>query len=293
MSSDGNGLVDANITIRRAASVADYRACQDAQRRSWGITEEGYVVPVATMVGANLHGGMVLGAFLPDGRAVALSFGFLGRVGDRICLYSQLTGVVPEYQSRGLGYAMKLVQRYLARAEGLRLIAWAFDPLQAGNAHFNIQRLGARSCRYIDNMYGERTDTLNAGVPTDRLIVEWEIEPEREPALKTTTDVDSWLSSPRLIAIRQSPGGMILPQAVEAVADAPRLLLEIPARIAELRQAQPELAESWRRAVHDAFHAGFAAGYQVVAFLREEAAPQRRCYYVLERMRAADVSGSV
>ncbi|MGC8639876.1 MAG: hypothetical protein ACP5XB_08390 [Isosphaeraceae bacterium] len=293
MSSQGNGLVDADITIRRATSVADYRACQEAQRRSWGITEEGYVVPVATMVGANLHGGMVLGAFLPDGRAAALSFGFLGRVGDRICLYSQLTGVVPEYQSRGLGYAVKRVQRYLARAEGLRLVAWAFDPLQAGNAHFNIQRLGARSCRYIDNMYGERTDALNAGVPTDRLIVEWEIEPEEKPAPKTTPEVDSLLSSPRLIATRQSSAGVILPEAVESVADATRLLLEIPARIAELRQAQPELAESWRQAVHDAFHAGFAAGYQAFGFFREETAPERRCYYVLERMRAAEASGAV
>jgi predicted GNAT superfamily acetyltransferase len=293
MSSQGNGLVDANITIRRAESVADYRACQEAQRRSWGIAEEGYVIPVATMVGANLHGGLVLGAFLPDGSAVAMSFGFLGRVGDRVCLYSQLTGVVPEYQSRGLGYAVKLVQRYLAQSEGLRVIAWAFDPLQAGNAHFNIHRLGARSCRYVDNMYGERTDALNAGVPTDRLIVEWEIDPADEPAQKVPPDIDSLLASPRMIAIRQSAAGIIVPQAVQAVEDAPRLLLEIPARIAELRQARPELAESWRRAVHDAFHAGFAAGYQVVEFFREEAAPECRCYYVLERKRAEDAPGSV
>ena len=89
-------LMDNEITIRRAESLADYRACQDAQRKAWGITEEGYVIPVATMVGANLHGGLVLGAFLADGTAVAMSFGFLGRLEERICLYSQLTGVVPE-----------------------------------------------------------------------------------------------------------------------------------------------------------------------------------------------------
>ena len=29
--------------------------------------------------------------------------------------------------------------------------------------------------RYVENMYGERTDRLNAGVPTDRLIAEWEL----------------------------------------------------------------------------------------------------------------------
>ena len=120
--------VDDEITIRRAETVADYRACQDAQRKAWGISEEGYLVPIATMVGANLHGGLVLGAFLPGGEAVAMSFAFLGRVEGRLCLYSQLTGVVPGYQSRGLGYQIKLLQRTIARAEGIERIAWAFDP---------------------------------------------------------------------------------------------------------------------------------------------------------------------
>ena len=149
MQPNGSGRLDAEITIRRAETIADYRACQEAQRQAWGISEEGYVIPVATMVGANLHGGMVLGAFRRDGQAVGMSFGFLGRVGERICLYSQLTGVVPAYQSRGVGHGLKLVQRYLARAEGLDLIAWAFDPLQAGNAHFNLDRLGPRPARYV------------------------------------------------------------------------------------------------------------------------------------------------
>src|SRR5262245_33561531 len=119
------------ITVRRAETIADYRACQDAQRRAWGITDPGYLVTVATLVGANRHGGVVAGAFLPTGEAVAMSFAFLGRIEARLCLYSQLTGVVPGYQSRGLGFTIKIFQRDFARAEGIERIAWAFDPLQA------------------------------------------------------------------------------------------------------------------------------------------------------------------
>jgi predicted GNAT superfamily acetyltransferase len=286
----GNGFVDRNITIRRAESIADYRACQEAQRRAWGITEEGYVIPVATMVGANLHGGMVIGAFLPDGRAAAMSFGFLGRVGDRICLYSQLTGVVPEYQSHGLGYAVKLVQRYLAVAQGLGLIAWAFDPLQAGNAHFNIQRLGARAGRYIDNMYGERTDSLNEGAATDRLMVEWEIDPDREPGQGVSLDVEAMRSCPSLIEISRSAEGAIVPVSVTPVPDVPRVLLEIPPRIADLRRTQPELAQRWQQAAREAFHSGFKAGFRVVGFVRDESSPDRRCYYVLDSARAEAIS---
>jgi predicted GNAT superfamily acetyltransferase len=134
--SDLHLKVDDQITIRRARSIADYRACQEAQKRAWQISDDGYLVPVATMVGANLHGGLVLGAFRPDGQAVAMSFAFLGRTEGRLFLYSQLTGVIPEYQSRGLGLEIKLFQRQLARSEGIERIAWAFDPLQAGNAHW-------------------------------------------------------------------------------------------------------------------------------------------------------------
>src|SRR4051812_38327743 len=166
------------VEIRRAACVADYLACQDAQRRAWGITDESYVVPLATLVGANLHGGLVLGAFTPTGEALGLSFAFLGKVEGRPCLYSQLTGVVPGQQGNGLGGRLKHAQREFARAEGIPCLAWAYDPLQAGNARFNLDRLGAIAHRYIEDMYGRRTDALNAGATTDRLIVEWATAPD-------------------------------------------------------------------------------------------------------------------
>jgi predicted GNAT superfamily acetyltransferase len=273
--------VNDEITIRRAESVADYRACQDAQRRAWGIAEDGYVIPIATMVGANLHGGLVLGAFLPDGNAVGMSFGFLGRVEERLCLYSQLTGIVPGAQSRGLGYELKLAQRDFARAQGLDLIAWAFDPLQAGNARFNLGKLGARVRRYVDNMYGTRTDALNAGVPTDRLIAEWEIA--EADVSRPDLDVAGLGGLPAVIRIGPGPLGQDVPVGVEPAGNAPRVLIEIPDRIAELRRDDPTAAEAWRMAVREAFQSAFAAGYQAVGFVRDEPSAGHRGFYMLER----------
>ena len=208
--------------------MADYRACQEAQRRAWGITEDGYLIPIATMVGANLHGGLVLGAFRPDGEAVAMSFAFLGRIEGRLCLYSQLTGVVPGYQSQGLGYRIKIHQRDFARAEGIGSIAWAFDPLQAGNAHFNLVRLGASAGRYVDNMYGERTDALNAGVPTDRLIAEWDTGQESPRGIRP----DAATVLPRLIHTTADQGGESDLDAVAGGGHGSRLrrLAELPDR---------------------------------------------------------------
>jgi predicted GNAT superfamily acetyltransferase len=280
MSAEGTGSGTADdIVCRRAVSVADYRACQDAQRKSWGIKDDGYVIPIATMVGANLHGGMVLGAFLPDGDAVAMSFAFLGRVESRPCLYSQLTGVVPGFQSRGLGYRLKQYQRALAREEGIERIAWAFDPLQAGNAYFNLNRLGAVATRYIPNMYGIRTDARNAGVPTDRLIVEWET---READVALPLDFGIMSDLPRLIETTESDLGPV-PSRVEARVESRSVLLEIPENIGRLRGMQPAVAELWRDAVCRAFDWAFAAGYRARAVWRDELPGGRRAFYVLRR----------
>ena len=120
------------IVIRPIHDPTELRACQDVQRRAWGITEDGYLVPVATLAGASAYGGLVLGAFAGE-TLVGFSFAFRGVLDGTPILYSQLTGVLPEAQGGGTGRRIKQFQRDWARAEGLPLVAWAFDPLQAMN----------------------------------------------------------------------------------------------------------------------------------------------------------------
>jgi len=259
------------ISVRRAATVADYRACQEAQRRAWGVVEGNDIVPVATMVGAQHHGGLVLGAFLPGGEAVGLSFAFLGRTEGRLCLYSQLTGVVPGYQGQGIGFRLKTTQREIARGDGVPCVAWAFDPLQAGNARFNLDTLGATAGRYLEDLYGPRTDALNRDTPTDRLIAVW----ETAPGPRRGFDRVEAEALPRLIAA-DPPSFTGLPRG------APRLLLEIPADVNRLRAEAPELAACWGSAVRHAFLAVFEAGYRAVGFIRRESPGGRRGFYVLE-----------
>ncbi|WP_169977507.1 hypothetical protein [Tautonia rosea] len=260
------------IVIRRAESPADYIACQDAQRRSWGLVDESYVVPVATLVGANLHGGLVLGAFLDDGTAAGLSFAFLGKIDEKLGLYSQLTGVVPEYQGRGLGRRMKQAQFMIAEAEGLACVAWAFDPLQAGNARFNLDTLHATASHYLVDMYGPRTDDLNAGIPTDRLIAVWEPKQLTRPTLPE----HPFGELPLLI----DPDG---PTAKPIDPSVPIVLLEIPGDLAALRASSPERANRWRLAAREAFESAFRNGYRAVGTVRTGEGQERRQAYVLHR----------
>jgi predicted GNAT superfamily acetyltransferase len=174
------------------------------------------------------------------------------------------------------------MQRDFARAEEIDRIAWAFNPLEAGNAHFNLSRLGASARRFVANMYGERTDALNASVPTDRLIAEWHTTSERS----VTVAPDATTTLPRLIQTIDQRDGLLTQLRVsqEVVMNEPRLLLEIPHDIATLRRDAPELAEEWRVVVGEAFRNAFEAGYRAVHFLRDESSGRRRGFYVLERL---------
>lgn len=268
-----------DVVIRPVAAVEEYRACQDVQRRAWGITEDGYVVPVATMISVQHAGGLVLGAFRGE-RLIGFAFGYLGRVRGKWALYSQLAGVDPVVQAAGVGRQLKLAQRAWAREQGLALVAWSYDPLQAGNANFNLHVLGAFSRTYEVNYFGERSDQLNAGLDTDRLLVEWPVEEHpfsfegggQPLALFGRTKITSEVSSP-VASSRPLP------------ADGSALEVDIPASLSAVKAHDPNLARAWQEVVREAFGRAFAAGYWAVNFSREQDDRGPRAYYVLRRPR--------
>jgi predicted GNAT superfamily acetyltransferase len=260
------------VVVRDVAGVAELRACQALQRRAWGITEDGYVAPVAIMAAARKVGGLVLGAFA-DGQLVGFSFAFLGRIRGDLVLYSQLTAVDPDRRGRGIGRLLKREQRRRAREMGLPAVAWAFDPLQARNAAFNLAVLGATSRAYEVDLYGPRTDALNAGLATDRLLAEWPTG--GEPVGRR----ERWPDGVELVETAPRPDGLRRPTAVrERPERAPRLHVEIPADINAVKAADLELACAWQWAVRDTLRSAFDAGYVAVGFARGE----RTCY-LLER----------
>jgi len=78
-----------------------------------------------------------------------------------------------------VGVRLKLAQREEALARGVDLITWTFDPLQARNAQLNLRRLGARATEFLENLYGITSSALHYGLPTDRLLVRWELRSPR------------------------------------------------------------------------------------------------------------------
>ena len=265
------------VTIRDVHGPDELRACQDLQRRAWGITEDGYILPVATMAGAQKVGGLILGAFDDTNHLlVGFAFAFLGRLKDRLILYSQLTGVHPAHQSTGIGRLLKFEQRRRAREMDLEAVVWAFDPLQASNAAFNLGVLGATCRTYEVDLYGSRTDALNAGLATDRLLAEWptandstagRTEPWPDGVDLIVTSVDRLIRRP--VSLRDLPAG------------ASHVQIEIPPRIADVKShGSANSGREWQHALRETFQAAFAANFVAVGFTR---AQPDRPRYLLER----------
>jgi predicted GNAT superfamily acetyltransferase len=94
-------------------------------------------------------------------------------------MHSHRVGVLPEYQGCGVGRSLKLAQRATALAQGVQKIEWTFDPLQSRNAAFNLVHLGGIARTYLRNLYGASASPLHGALPTDRLLIEWELDRAR------------------------------------------------------------------------------------------------------------------
>jgi chorismate synthase len=193
------------------------------------------------------------------------------------------------HRGSGLAKALKEAQRDHCLDQGIEVIGWTMDPLEARNATFNFAKLGAFTREYHRDFYGPMPDRLNAGLPSDRIYVEWPIGHDRtykrlkgEDLPPTLEDAEREGIAYTLRADGERPGEV-------APADAQtHLLMEIPARFQELKARDPESALAWRLAVREAIETAFARGYAAVEFLR--AADGRGAYLLVPQPRREGVT---
>ena len=123
----------------------------------------------------------MVGAYERDG-LVGFGLSFLAREPrGRLYQYSQTVAVAPEAQTRGVGRRLKQAQREAALGDGLDLLRWVFDPMHARNGHFNLDVLGGRVRTLQRSLYGHNAPGRDAGEPTDRLVVDWELDAPAAP----------------------------------------------------------------------------------------------------------------
>ena len=183
------------IEIRSCRGFDEMEACVQLQIETWGY-DESDVTPRKTFKLAHKIGAQVLGAFdrelaagQPGAQAKALvgfamSLPGIKQTGNRPqpYLHSHMLAVRKSHRNRGIGAQLKWEQRREALSRGIRHMEWTFDPLVIPNAFLNIHRLGAISSAYLVDFYGVSSSRLQGGLPTDRLLAEWELDSPRVEA---------------------------------------------------------------------------------------------------------------
>jgi predicted GNAT superfamily acetyltransferase len=230
------------VTVRHCHGLDEFSACFEIQRTVWG-SADADLVPLPLFVVAAETGGQVLGAFTED-RLVGFTLALAALRGRTPFLHSHMTAVLEPWRDRGVGRSLKLLQREDALSRGIELIEWTFDPLQIKNAYFNLVRLGAIARRYVVNMYGTLTSPLQAGLPSDRLLAEWQLSSAR---------VRRAVAAPpeRKSAAVSSRGKIVR--------------VRIPLELSELRHTRPDEAVRMQAEIRQEFEYWLNLGYAAVS----------------------------
>lgn len=175
------------IEIRECTTIDDFEQCITLQRGVFGFPDI-EVSPRRHFIVSRQSGGWILGAF-----AGPILIGFVHQMpavkGLEVFGYSHMLAVQKDFQNKGVGARLKWAQRDRAIAEGRSLIRWTWEPVQARNAHFNLNRLGVVVRSFAVNFYGTdynvpRNEIDAApGIDSDRLFAEWELTSDRVTTL--------------------------------------------------------------------------------------------------------------
>jgi predicted GNAT superfamily acetyltransferase len=265
-----------SITIRAVKDVDGCNHFNQIQTRIWGNDEQD-LVPNHVLITCIKNGGALLGAYDDDGPEetggmIGAAFWWLGSGPDpesdetRIKVCSHIVGVLPEWQGMGIGLRLKLAQREAVLEQGITdWITWTYDPLYLANGIFNIHRLGAICNTYGRNIYGEMTDSLNRGVPSDRCQVDWLLN---SPTALTNGDTRR-ASSPldahvlSVLPARRLRNGFLEPLDVMPASVGPPIALPIPEDIAAIRAIDGGLSMAWRMYMRHVLERTFSDGYRM------------------------------
>jgi len=246
------------IVIRECATIDELDHCVWLQRDVFGLPDI-EISPRRHLIVSRHAGGWTLGAFKGEELVGFVHHLAAVRGGNEVIGYSHMMAVARDFQNKGVGTRLKWAQRARALAEGRQFIKWTWDPMQARNAHFNLNRLGVIVQNYADNFYG--TDYLTD--PSQEL--------GKAPGLQSDRLFASWnLASARVTALSAGESPEISFKPVGAIGIPSDWSLLVKSDVVKARQEQER--------VRTAFKSAFASGLICAGFERREGSPRYLLY---------------
>ena len=262
------------MECRALTTMKELALVQELDMKIWGMDP----VPLHQTSTAIKNGGLMLGMF--DGeQLIGFSYSFAGMKEGKTYLCSHMLGIDPDYQSQGLGEIMKWKQREHAIDMGYDLMKWTYDPLETKNAKLNLSKLNGICDIYIENCYGNMTDKLNKGLPSDRFEIHWHLKSKHVAEKQSIAVEDAVMLNKIYINDENLP----VFQALENIAtDADMYAMVVPKQFQALKLIDHKLAFDWRLKTREYFQKMFAKGFAVFHL---EVQDDESIYYLVKKLR--------
>ena len=262
------------LSLTRLFTVEAIDPYMDVYQEIWGLTERERIPAHEPTVAARV-GGLFLGVEL-DWEKIGLVYVVPAHDPDKgFYHHSKIMGFKAKYQGLGLGVEAKRVHAILAQEQGVKRVTWTFDPLMVRNASLNFRKLGGIARTYMENAYGNYGGRYDFGLPSDRFLIEWELESER---VKTRLRGEGPTAEALWQQWKDAP--VYADPTAELVAPAYRA--EVPANVFELAKTDAATAQKEQGQFRDCLKRLLAAGYAVTEFLAEPKSGAGN-YYLLAR----------
>jgi predicted GNAT superfamily acetyltransferase len=229
-------MTNDEIKVRECASVEELDACVHLQREVFALPDL-EISPRRHLIVTKSAGGFTLGAFAGE-KLVGFVLSVPGFYGAERFFYSHMMAVAADFQNQGIGSRLKWAQREKALEKGIKFIKWTFQPIQARNAFFNLERLGVVIKSYAANFYGTDYSTAHnengrIGLDSDRLFAEWQLESEKAKRLEKRKTFSETGEVARTIEISNDWNALVRDDPQKAVAEQTRVKEEFQTAFSE------------------------------------------------------------
>jgi predicted GNAT superfamily acetyltransferase len=258
------------ICIKNLQTVEELEKVRKLEALIWGFGDS---IPINQTVAAVKNGGFVLGALLNE-KLIGFQYSFPGFDGKKSYLCSHSLGIHPDYRKLGIGERLKVAQKETAIFKGYDLITWTYDPLETVNGNLNLHKLGGVCTTYIENAYGEMADDLNAGIPSDRFLVEWWIT-------NPTENIELVEEVP--LSIHTSlKNGFLVPEKVNLNQFTNIVFVPVPGNFQDMKREDFSLALKWREITRQVFRYYFNRDWMVTDLVKDRE-KQGQYLYLLKK----------
>ncbi len=124
--------------------------------------------------------------------------------------------VLPHAQGVGIGQKLMMEIRRRSHKAGAQVLLLTYDPFDAGNGKLYLNKCGGRGIRAFENLYGRSADEGQPNRYSHRLLVCWDLSPNRVVERSYAPQHISLVTSPE--EIRQgSPFAVAIPSSMSAL----------------------------------------------------------------------------